>query len=96
MLYRKDNGHKCLVRSTLFIAESERACACTIIVTKSDKANLITLSCIQKYRFETLNALYFSGGAVQSCQIYCVNSVVIELLFHSYFYKLLECCWFFG
>ena len=31
----------------------------------------------EKYRFEILNALYFSGGVIESRQISCINSPVI-------------------
>ena len=31
----------------------------------------------EKYEFEILNALFFFCGTIQSCQIYCINSVVI-------------------
>ena len=31
----------------------------------------------EKYEFEILNALFFSCGAIQSRQIYHINSVVI-------------------
>ena len=50
----------------------------------------------EKYKFEILNALFFSCGSIQSRQIYHINSVVIQLSFNSYFYKLLECCWLYG
>ena len=31
----------------------------------------------EKYEFEILNALFFSCGTIQSCQICCINSAVI-------------------
>ena len=48
-------------------------------VTKSDKTGLIALFCISRNTDlkHWMHCTYFSGGAIQSCQMCCGNSVLI-------------------
>ena len=63
---------------TVSVCVSVCVCVCNHICDRAwENRSYVHILYFEKYEFEILNALFFSCGTVQSCQIYYINSVVI-------------------